>query len=279
MNNSILNNSILNNTITGINGTPVYDTLTDELATLNCIFSAFTQICDLPYTDIYSHEKSMLYQLSSDYNIRFDDGRPAYLDKYTIAVAIGSTKDAQYERGVAFLENGCIDLAKHNFYQEYFYHHPCAITIMQCGSHSCAKNTMFKNGVWCKTCNGDLKHANQLGHFLKSHIEYMNIPRDSIIRIDKTTTCINFPLDGTDSTTPSLDADTLEIVRKLLLADKKKVAIMQTVIDNTEAKIKFIVNKMQVEKEYTENNLNNMLSVRGGSIDAYCKMLQQFGVK
>lgn len=260
-----------------VSGNYITDTVTqndiymDELAAFDSMIGDFVQVDNfgdkLFDNDAYSHMTSLIYSSMSGQHVEFLNGRPKYFVKYHLIISVGSSKDPQMDRGIARLTNGKIDLIDCNIYSDYFFSHPLSISVVECHDKSCNSN-FFNKGIWCLSCNGQFKYASQLKLFMHDKIKFTNIPRYSIIHIEKIIAEID-----------ENDLDCVRNVKSFLELDKKKIATLQSGILNIEDRIEKIITKINAEKTYKQLMLDKMLSSRGGSIDGYINMIMDFDTK
>lgn len=249
-----------------------YDKFASEIIAFDATFGKFTQLCYFGENNIFSEYGqaiSLLYSAVSEQYVEFNDGKPSFFVSYHLIVSIGSSKDPEYCRGIAKLMNDKIDISDCNFYSDFFFQHPLTIKVMDCYDKNCDKNNdLMKKGVWCIVCNGEFKHASQLQSFMHDTIKFTNIPRYSVIAIEKNTIKID-----------ETDLECLKTIQQFLKSDKQKIAILQSSILNTEEKINKYIAKLDGEKAYKQRNLDKMLSIRGGSLENYINMLMEFDTK
>lgn len=267
----------------------------EEMIMLNCKFDICRQLTHDKYNTIsqsYTCDTSLLYELISEKHIEFENGRPSHFIVYSLIVAIGSSKNPidipsyvpiqeQEQEQTTNLSNSSNSsnmfsnssnmFSNCNFYSDYFFKHPSIIKTINCNKNKCSDDEnidFLRNGIWCTKCNGQFINAYNLRKIMHQAINFMNIPRNSIVHMDKHCTKID-----------ENNLECIKDVKKFLDNDFKKMKIIISSICNIDEKIKRTVNKLNIEKDYNQNILDIMLSIRGGTRENYCKMIIDFDTK
>ncbi len=251
-----------------------YNKYQEELSATNGIFTDICQlyneskmidnypINNIPDIDIRNYLKtnSLIYGASSIKHVECLDGKPSYFITYNIIFNVGSSRNPDDPVGIAHTNNEQCDYTQCNFFSDFFICHPSSVTINQCDG---SENVCGK--IWCEYCLGNFYDASNLVKIMHRTIKFSNIPKYSVIYLEKQVIPINHN-----------NIDDLFYVKKFLENDRKKLSILQHRINNTEEKIKLMIQRMNDEKECNIKILNKMLSTRGGSIDKYDLMINGY---
>ena len=186
--------------------------------------------------------------------VKYDSGVPVSINKYFIAFAV--CKDVAVG-GLKF----------NDFYDAYFLQPTKAIIIdlTKCSSTSdCNPSFAVNKDRWCKRCLGNAFVSNITAQMMKKSFSFSDMPKESIIYIDKTVTPIK--------------QDDIEILSKAMAITKKEIAtvkdfnadidvvtkkitsIIETYMADTEAMRKYLVNygnSLETFNEHT-NALRSM---------------------
>lgn len=247
-----------------------YETYCNELISLSAIFTNTKQLSyELDLSDLsipninneaYNKTRSLLMLAETDDFVEFNNGKPNLLVKYISLIVIGSSKNMLEPTGSAPMDDHGIDIDKCNFYTDYLIR-PFQI----CKNNSC--NTPFdvtKNKFWCTKCHGFFKEACQLFSIVRKSFKFTEMPRNSVLRIFKKTEKIDYN-----------NVDHLIKVKKFLDIDKMKIETIQARIDKADAKMKQIIDLIQIEKKINQEKINSLLLTRGGSMEEYHKTIEE----
>lgn len=245
----------------------------DELVEWSAIISNFCQLTkdtqnenfqfgEETNLEPYNKNTSLLYTAETDEFAEFVDGKPAFLVKYHLILSLGSSKILDDPIGYTR------DNLKNNiFYLDYFWVNPLKINEIECIEKSCQIEDKLSYFSWCTNCNGTYHLANNLIHLMHPKIHFTKLPRNSIIYIGKTITEID------DSVEMAIK------VKKFLELDRQKLNILQERIDAAEEKIKKFMVMIDREKNHCNQKINELLSIRGGSMEAYLQIIDEYNQK
>lgn len=266
-----------------------YDVYITELTNLDAEFKNFIQLnnsCDIatmqkfPFDsvlnvnpNIYDRASSLLFGTSTDKYVEFRNGRPYYFVTYHMIVNIGSSKDMNINIGlIDTSESDKILTDQINFYSDYFIHHPSKISKKsdECLGirTACYKSLFIDQGIWCTNCFSDFYSAHKLKLIIHNEMKFTNIPTHSILYIGK-------DIERIDENKPGSIPD----INKFLDKDKQRVGILQSSINHTENKIKTITERLSAIRDYNQNTLDKMLSIRGGTLEKYLDMIKEYDDK
>lgn len=240
-----------------------------QLEKMDAIFSDFTQLYNspdvlnkYPYNeflgvdpDIYDKKSSLLFGATSEKYVEFHNSWPLYLTYYKIIIAVGCSKNPNDNAGVAPVNEHGMIYSECIFQMDYFRTSPVNTSII-------GKPTMEVLVAPVSLPVPNIKS------FMHPKLKFCKMPYITIRHIEKITNLIDCN-----------DNECLQDVIKFLENDKKKVMCLQNNIDNTDKKIKEVVEKLEAEKKFNENILAGLLSTRGGSIESYNKMIKHFNDK
>ena len=250
------------------------DNYYDELVEWSAIIGNFQQLTDTTENanfqfgeesnlDPYTKTTSLLYTAETDDFAEFVNGKPAFLIKYYLILSTGSSKNISDPTGYA--PDG--DFQQCNFYLDYFWINPLKINEIECAEKVCKIDEKLSHFSWCSTCHGHFNSANNLVNLIHPALRFTKIPKNSIVYIGKTVT----PIDD--------ELETAVKVKKFLDVDKQKLNILQARIDATEEKIKKFMEGMNREKRHCGEKIDYLLSIRGGSMEAYLATIQKYDEK
>jgi hypothetical protein len=228
-----------------------YDIYNDELLALSATLTKFQQIChdskenikidlnNVISCDIYNKENSLLYACETEEFVEFLNGKPALFFNYNFIIILGSSKSASDpfgilpydEVGQKYVFDSC------NFYLDYF----------------------LKNPI-----NIESDNATVLINFIHKQIKFCQIPRNSVLYIEKKISIID-----------QNDAESLRKIQKFLENDKRKIDSIQARIDDAETRMKIIFDSIQNEKKFNIEKIEKLLSIRGGSMEEYLKTINE----
>ncbi|XWV25249.1 hypothetical protein QJ856_gp0523 [Tupanvirus deep ocean] len=256
------------------------DLYCEELLALNAVLHNFQQIStdtpnnlkhildNIQNSDCYISSRSLLYSCETDEFVEFYEGKPSFFYKYHIIVVIGSSKSMDDPMGItpySFNEKVC-HFENCNFYFDYFKINPTDIDLINCTDNSCNMKLDKSNKLWCQKCHGDFD-ASKLIKLINSEMKFCEMPRNSVLFIGKEIKYIDF-----------YDFNSLSKVKKFLENDKKKIDIIQNRINNADERMKRIVEAIQTEKNFNQEKINKLLSIRGGSMEEYCKTIDEINM-
>lgn len=212
--------------------------------------------------ELYDKNTSLLYIAETDDFAEFVDGKPALLVKYYLILSVGSSKKMSDPVGY---NSG--NLKDCNFYLDYFWVNPIRINEMSCTEKNCEIEKNLTHFSWCTNCHGSYHLASNLIHLMHPRILFMKLPRNSIIYIGKKVTYVD------DS------VETAKKVIKFLEMDKQKLDILQARINAVEEKIKKFMEAMDKERNHCRLKITELLSIRGGSMEAYLETIREYKQK
>ena len=265
-----------------------YDLYFEELIALSAVLGKFHQMTNVeplskkgvvpqgePILDsimsnsvknIYNSQQSLLYCVETDEFIEFVEGKPGLFVKYYAIVVLGSSKSVNDPLAIVPI-NQSVQFSDCNFYIDYFKTHPLNITIINCNDGKCSIKTNVLNNKWCEKCHEKFI-ADKLHYFLHPQINISEVPRNSIIYIDKSINMINYD-----------DLESLVKIKKFLNSDKRKIDLIQSNINNADVRMRKIMEVIQTEKKFNQEKITKLLSIRGGSMDEYCKVISAVNYK
>lgn len=241
-----------------INGS--YEDFSEEITNLDAVIYHFKQ-----YTEIKdaNSDNSLYCCAETEDFCYFHDGKPDTFVKFVLYIIMGSINDNSLPQGLLFNQNNDVNLKDYCFYLDYFRINPNDISVITCQLQSCSlmKNLACKK--WCSKCHGNFLSASSIFKLLYSNKKFVELPKNSIISIQK----ITYPIDYQNM-------DSLRKVQKFLDYDKRKIDIIKSIIDNAEEKIKKITEIIQFEKRYNQKKMEKIISIRGGSMDKYMETIE-----
>ena len=253
-----------------------YDLYFEELITLGAVLGKFNQmtntepIIDSVMSDsvknIYNSQQSLLYCTETDEFVEFVGGKPGLFVKYFAIIVLGSSKSVNDPLAIVPI-NQNVQFSECNFYIDYFKTHPSNITIINCNDGKCSIKTNVINNKWCEKCHEKFT-ADKLYYFLHPQIKISETPRNSIICIEKSISMINYD-----------DLESLVKIKKFLNSDRRKIDLILANINNADERMKKIVETIQTEKKFNQEKITKLLSIRGGSMDEYCKTISAVNYK
>jgi hypothetical protein len=262
-----------------------YNTYFEEMIILEATICNFQQITYRKYNPqssefqfremitldpTYSTDRSLLYGAETEEFVDFVDGKPTVLNKYYFIVVLGSSKVITEPTGLApIAEGGLVDFNKCNFYVDYFYNHPADITPIQCKQNDlfCDAKNNLSSKKWCNKCHG-IFSAKKLSYLLRPQIKICEIPRNSVIYVDKVSNIINYD-----------DPNSLVKIKNFLHKDKLKIDSILERINNINTRMEQIIGAMEIDKKFSKEKITKLLSVRGGSMEEYCKTIEEINIK
>ncbi|AUL79600.3 hypothetical protein QJ857_gp0559 [Tupanvirus soda lake] len=253
------------------------DLYCEELLALNAVLYNFQQISingpsnlkhifdNISNSNCYIPARSLLYSCETDEYVEFYEGKPSFFYKYYIIVVIGSSKSMNDPMGVVpydFKENIC-HFEYCNFYLDYFKINPFDVKLIKCENNSCSIESNKINNPWCQNCCG-IFDATKFVKMINSEMKFCEMPRNSVLSIGKEIKYIDFN-----------DTNSLTKVKNFLENDKKKIDSIQNRINNADERMKKIIEVIQTEKKFNQEKINKLLSIRGGSMEEYCKTINE----
>lgn len=229
----------------------------------------------------YTDELSLLFGAVTSRSLEFSNGKPPRLVKYKILVCVAQIEkivdhinypgaDNSNYPGLAscyddrYAEKE-LDTNSCNFYDEFFMHNPSDVSIIECHGDKCRRSFHVSDtGVWCTSCHGDLQKAYNMAQIMYKNICFSNIPRSSILHIEKVTFDEN--------------EENVYLINDLLENDKVTLDNIQKNIDQTEELICQAAIALQAKKLSYQKQLNAMLETRGGSTE-YNNVINEYAKK
>ncbi|QGR53849.1 hypothetical protein [Moumouvirus maliensis] len=250
-----------------------YDTYCDELSTNNTKFIKHEHVTNINNDLIclqklfsfdispYTSEKSLLVTYESNYICEFLDNKPMKLIKYRILLNLGSSNNPIIPAGLIPKDENNFDNC--NFYGDYFTTYPKDILEYDCDS-SCNDKNVSEN-KWCKKCNGTFFKAKKLWNLILDQIDFSRICKNSVFFIKK----IIEPIDYENN-------NSLQKVLTYLHSEKDKIDVLQNRISRIDDKINTYLEKMNFKKRYNQNIINHLVSDKGGSVDEFILLIEDF---
>ena len=137
------------------------------------------------------------------------------------------------------------------FYGNFFVFPLNKLKFTRCTNGKCLRSTMKTNNSWCRKCYGEPYIDKMISDFMYDTMEFKNMPRESIIYIEKTVTPIN--------------ETTLDKAKTLIQRDQSRFLELQAKIDNHGSEIKKWVEASFTELANNKKIMDEMLSARGGN--------------
>lgn len=231
------------------------DQYNEELLALSAVFGNFKQLTGeqniLLYNKILGSDvdnliksQSLLYSAETEEFVEFQNGKPFVFVKYNAIIVIGISKHINDIIGICSEEkNNSINLSDYYFYDDYFTIHPL------------------------KSCS-ILDNIQNLRLIMHENINFCKMPMNSIINIEKIMTIID-----------QNDLNSLLKVQQFLKNDKKRIDLIQSMINSVDEKIRRFIESMQIGKKSNEQKIKTLLEIRGGSIGEYMKTIKEIDEK
>ena len=215
----------------------------------------------------YSDNKSLLFVGTINPRIKYEGDVPVSVVSSRILVAIGRKLDTNLpiaEAGGLAIMN----FDEYHFYQNFFVREPKTIISIDCDPRwkTCDLD-VYKTGVWCNRCYGDLFEgsASNLSAIMKKTIQFHEIPKDSIMYIEQ----IETPIDQNSTSA-------LESAKEFMEQDTNRISDLEREIYNIRRSIQAFVSE-QIESTYRNKEiLQHLLLQYGGSKEALAKKILDF---
>ena len=197
----------------------------------------------------YNFMNSLLFKVTTDPMLRYDNGIPIAIVSYNIIFAVGTNFTGL---PLASKNDRINNYTGCKFYKDFFEVQPeNVIMIDQLGYHF-TDTCVYGGDQWCEKCNGSFAYAGNLRRLMRDEMDFQTIPREAIICIEE----IFVPIDKTD---PEMMAE----VTELMEIDAKTILCLQSRITTLEDRIKKMVEDELVKHASDKAQLQYMLSQCG----------------
>lgn len=217
--------------------------------------------------DPYTQNNSMIMGYTSEPFVEFKDGKPYKYTIYRMTIAVATSKIFNKYSGLIEIdETGTVIYDKCIFHVNFFKVHPCFVKSYKCEDpDKCDPEINLSKERWCSRCHGEFMKISNLVKLVIPKIGFTSMPQASIVYIDKT---VKF-----------VDLDDVECLRNLdyfFRKDARIIVDLRNKIFAADQRLKWITDQILGGKELDQKILDNILSTRGGSFDAYKDLVKEF---
>lgn len=258
-----------------------------NLCSLGATCGPFSHVCNDNYRDYFPNESvgfsfekyqknaSLLYTTKTNEFLEFANGNPSGLVCYRILVSVvkrdpdnfGLCNDTYLDDTVSIHEN--------NFYEQFFAYNSCNVKPER---HQ--RYPDFSKELWCEECCGECYHIQYLPKIMHDKMNVNDIPKESVGYIEKIVQPLTGVLVSQDAVAINqTDSDILERVKDILNRDLKVINGIKLNIDQSEDRITLVVENMKKERAVQQNKMDLILVERGGSLEKYQQMVNNFNTK
>lgn len=182
--------------------------------------------------------------------LEYENSKPTAIVEYRITFAIGNDPNSNIKYTMVINRNFPKFSETCRFYDQLFYKSPNSMELENYVRGFCSGKHANKH--WCLRCNGEFNIPNIIQQLMVESISFQNIPKESLLHIEKILAPIN-------------ENNIAEAARVAKL-EEERIVQLQSSIAGSSAKLKSLVEEYMNALARDKECLQNLLATRG-SID------------